>query len=68
MQEAGRTAAPTHAVTGFLLGTVLAFQGVTSLRQFRAKAFVVDLIAISILNARGAAERHHRGRAVRPGV
>lgn len=44
---------PIVAPIAFLIGVVLAFQGSTQLRQFRAEVFVVDLIAISILRELG---------------
>lgn len=44
---------PIVAPIAFLIVVVLAFQGSTQLRQFRAEVFVVDLIAISILRELG---------------
>lgn len=53
MSEAGVRAFPIVSLIGFLIGTVLAYQGVMQLSRFGANVFVVDLVAISILREIG---------------
>ncbi|NRB36760.1 MAG: ABC transporter permease [Rhodobacteraceae bacterium] len=53
MQIVGISAVPIVALMGFLIGIVLAFQGVAQLRQFGAEIFVVELIAVSVLRELG---------------
>ncbi|MHA7838337.1 MAG: ABC transporter permease [bacterium] len=47
MSQAGVRAFPIISLIGFLIGTVLAYQGVIQLSRFGADIFVVELVAIS---------------------
>lgn len=53
MSEVGVRAFPIVSLIGFLIGTVLAYQGVAQLSRFGADVFVVDLVAISTLREVG---------------
>lgn len=48
IQEAGVRALPIIALTSFLIGVVIAYQGAVQLQKFGANIFVVDMIAISV--------------------
>jgi len=47
--ETGLTALPILGLLSFLLGTVIAYQGVDQLKRFGAEIFTVDLVGVSIL-------------------
>lgn len=53
MEQVGLNALPIVGLISFLIGVVLAYQGATTLRQFGAEIFVVDLIGISMLREIG---------------
>ena len=53
MEEVGLNALPIVGLISFLIGVVLAYQGASTLRQFGAEIFVVNLIGISILREIG---------------
>ncbi len=48
IEDAGVRALPIIAVTSFLIGIVIAYQGAVQLQKFGANIFIVDMIAISI--------------------
>ncbi|NOQ69144.1 MAG: MlaE family lipid ABC transporter permease subunit [Gammaproteobacteria bacterium] len=48
IEEAGVRALPIVAVTSFLIGIVVAYQGAVQLEKFGANIFIVDMIAISV--------------------
>lgn len=48
IQDAGVGALPIVALTSFLIGVVIAYQGAVQLQKFGANIFVVDMIAISV--------------------
>ena len=48
IEEAGVRALPIIALTSFLIGVVIAYQGAVQLQKFGANIFIVDMIAISI--------------------
>jgi phospholipid/cholesterol/gamma-HCH transport system permease protein len=48
IEEAGVRALPIVAVTSFLIGVVVAYQGAVQLEKFGANIFIVDMIAISV--------------------
>jgi len=53
MQAVGVEAMPIVGLISFLIGVVIAYQGVDQLRMFGAEIFVVNLVAISILRELG---------------
>lgn len=53
IEEAGVTAVPIIALTSFLIGVVLAYQGVNQLRRFGAEIFTVDGLGIGVLREIG---------------
>jgi len=48
IEEAGLRALPIVALTSFLIGVVVAYQGAVQLEKFGANIFIVDLIGVSI--------------------
>jgi len=48
IEEAGVRALPIVALTAFLIGIVVAYQGAVQLEKFGANIFIVDLIGVSI--------------------
>lgn len=48
IEDAGVRALPIIAVTSFLIGVVIAYQGAVQLQKFGANIFIVDMIGISI--------------------
>ncbi len=48
IEDAGVRAMPIIAVTSFLIGIVIAYQGAVQLQKFGANIFIVDMIGISI--------------------
>lgn len=48
IEEAGVRALPIIALTSFLIGVVIAYQGAVQLEKFGANIFIVDMIGISI--------------------
>ena len=48
IEEAGVRAMPIVALTSFLIGVVIAYQGAVQLEKFGAHIFIVDMISISI--------------------
>ena len=48
IDEAGFRALPIIALTSFLIGVVIAYQGAVQLEKFGANVFIVDMIGISI--------------------
>lgn len=48
IEEAGVRAIPIVALTSFLIGIVIAYQGAVQLEKFGANIFIVDMIGISI--------------------
>jgi len=48
IEEAGVRALPIVALTSFLIGVVIAYQGAVQLEKFGANIFIVDMIGISI--------------------
>ena len=48
IEEAGVKALPIVALTSFLIGVVVAYQGAVQLGKFGANIFIVDLIGISL--------------------
>jgi phospholipid/cholesterol/gamma-HCH transport system permease protein len=48
IEEAGVRAMPIIALTSFLIGVVIAYQGAVQLEKFGANIFIVDMISISI--------------------
>lgn len=48
IEEAGVRAIPIIALTSFLIGIVIAYQGAVQLEKFGANIFIVDMIGISI--------------------
>jgi len=48
IEEAGVRAMPIVALTGFLIGVVIAYQGAVQLEKFGANIFIVDMIGISV--------------------
>ncbi len=48
IDEAGVRALPIVALTSFLIGVVIAYQGAVQLEKFGANIFVVDMIGISL--------------------
>ncbi len=53
VEQSGLNAIPIVALISFLIGIVIAYQGVIQLRQFGAEIFVVDLVAVSVLRELG---------------
>jgi len=47
-EEAGVRAIPIVALTSFLIGVVIAYQGAVQLEKFGANIFIVDMIGVSI--------------------
>ena len=47
IEEAGVRAMPIVALTSFLIGVVIAYQGAVQLEKFGANIFIVDMIALS---------------------
>jgi len=48
IEEAGVRAMPIVALTSFLIGVVIAYQGAVQLVKFGANIFIVDMIALSV--------------------
>jgi len=48
IEEAGIRAMPIVALTSFLIGVVIAYQGAVQLEKFGANIFIVDMISISV--------------------
>ena len=48
IEEAGVRAMPIVALTSFLIGVVIAYQGAVQLEKFGAHIFIVDMISISV--------------------
>ncbi|MBW6519475.1 MAG: MlaE family lipid ABC transporter permease subunit [Desulfoarculaceae bacterium] len=48
IEEAGVRAMPIIALTSFLIGVVIAYQGAVQLEKFGANIFIVDMISISV--------------------
>jgi len=48
IEEAGIRAMPIIALTSFLIGVVIAYQGAVQLEKFGANIFIVDMISISV--------------------
>jgi len=48
IEDAGVRALPIVALTSFLIGVVVAYQGAVQLEKFGANIFIVDMIAISV--------------------
>ena len=48
IEEAGVRAIPIVALTSFLIGIVIAYQGAVQLEKFGANIFIVDMIGLSI--------------------
>jgi phospholipid/cholesterol/gamma-HCH transport system permease protein len=48
IEEAGVRAMPIVALTSFLIGVVIAYQGAVQLKKFGANIFIVDMIALSV--------------------
>ncbi len=48
IEDAGVRAIPIIAITSFLIGIVIAYQGAVQLQKFGANIFIVDMIGISI--------------------
>jgi len=48
IEEAGVRAMPIVALTSFLIGIVIAYQGAVQLEKFGANIFIVDMIGISV--------------------
>jgi phospholipid/cholesterol/gamma-HCH transport system permease protein len=53
MEDVGLNALPIVGLISLLIGVVLAYQGASTLKQFGAEIFVVNLIGISILREIG---------------
>lgn len=53
LQDVGLNALPIVGLISFLIGIVLAYQGVTQLRRFGAEIFTVNLLALGILREVG---------------
>jgi phospholipid/cholesterol/gamma-HCH transport system permease protein len=48
IEDAGVRALPIVALTSFLIGVVIAYQGAVQLQKFGANIFIVDMIGISV--------------------
>lgn len=48
IEEAGVRALPIIALTSFLIGVIVAYQGAVQLEKFGANIFIVDMIGISV--------------------
>ena len=48
IEDAGVHAMPIVALTSFLIGVVIAYQGAVQLEKFGANVFIVDMISISV--------------------
>jgi phospholipid/cholesterol/gamma-HCH transport system permease protein len=48
IEEAGVRAMPIIALTSFLIGVVIAYQGAVQLEKFGAHIFIVDMISVSV--------------------
>ena len=53
MKQAGIGALPVIALTAFLTGMVIAYQGAVQLAKFGADIFIVDIVGISIVREMG---------------
>lgn len=53
MEQAGVNAVPIVALMSFLIGAVLAYQGVEQLRRFGGESFTVNLVGITFLREVG---------------
>lgn len=53
LETAGVNAAPIVGLLSFLIGVVIAYQGITQLSRYGANIFVVDLVAVSVLRELG---------------
>lgn len=53
LERAGLNALPIVGMSSFLIGIVIAHQGVVQLRAFGAEAFAVNLVALSVLRETG---------------
>lgn len=52
-EKAGANALPIIALISFLVGLIMAFQGVIPMKQFGVEIYVADLIALSVLRELG---------------
>jgi phospholipid/cholesterol/gamma-HCH transport system permease protein len=53
LEQVGLNALPIVGLLAFLVGVVLAYQGVDQLRRFGAEIFTIDLVGISVLREMG---------------
>src|SRR5690606_27804192 len=53
IERVGMNALPIVGLISFLVGIVLAYQGVDQLRQFGAEVYTVDLVGIAVLREMG---------------
>lgn len=53
IERVGMSALPIVGLISFLVGIVLAYQGVDQLRQFGAEVYTVDLVGIAVLREMG---------------
>lgn len=53
LETAGVNAIPIVGMLSFLIGVVIAYQGITQLSRYGANLFVVDLVAVSVLRELG---------------
>jgi phospholipid/cholesterol/gamma-HCH transport system permease protein len=53
MEQVGLDAVPLVALLSFMVGAVIAFLGATTLREFGAEVFVVELVSIAFLREFG---------------
>jgi len=53
LQDVGINALPIIGLISFLIGVVLAYQGITELKRFGAEIFTVNLLAVGILREVG---------------
>jgi phospholipid/cholesterol/gamma-HCH transport system permease protein len=53
LEQVGLNALPIVGLLAFLIGVVLAYQGIEQLRRFGAEIYAIDLVAISVLRETG---------------
>jgi len=53
IEQVGLNALPIVGLLSFLIGVVLAFQGIDQLRRFGAEVFTVNLVGVSVLREMG---------------
>jgi phospholipid/cholesterol/gamma-HCH transport system permease protein len=53
IQRSGWTALPIVGLLNFLIGVVIAYQGIDLLRQFGAESFTVELVGVGVLRELG---------------